>query len=316
MPVTNRGIAQLKPGTTATTTRNYFNGLPPSIAIFQTGLAVFALLVIFRYCVFRLYAWLRTPGAGNPDSTQASALLGHGGEDCLPTWTMNEKDFMQHKAEGPPVRHDGLSQGQSGRPRSTGLAIVPNWTASSGDFAPPRIMPRPPPAPPLTPPELSSFVFAFDERPHDEDSFLHQPNPDYMSSTSVSHPGSSSTPATARRRSYNKTMAMDMPSPKSSSTDSGPMDRHFPPNSFPPSSPMLPPAPPHTAPKKVDVQGEVISVVDSDGAGWTRHTRVYGGGVCLACAASGGDHGGFYGATVRPEEMRGGPFHGQPTILS
>lgn len=37
--------------------------------------------------------------------------------------------------------------------------------------------------------------------------------------------------------------------------------------------------------------------------GWKRHTRVYGGGICLACAeASGG--GGYYGARVRPEDKR------------
>ncbi|PSR85879.1 hypothetical protein BD289DRAFT_247230 [Coniella lustricola] len=33
---------------------------------------------------------------------------------------------------------------------------------------------------------------------------------------------------------------------------------------------------------------------------WKRHTRVYGGGVCLACAGRGGT----YGATVRPEDRR------------
>jgi hypothetical protein len=57
---------------------------------------------------------------------------------------------------------------------------------------------------------------------------------------------------------------------------------------------------------QIDMQGEIVSMLNSDGAGWTRHTRVYGGGVCLACAAAGREHGdgGFYGATVRPEEMR------------
>lgn len=52
---------------------------------------------------------------------------------------------------------------------------------------------------------------------------------------------------------------------------------------------------------QVDVHGQMISVTDDSGAGWKRHTRVYGGGVCLACAASGGG-GGFYGASVRPED--------------
>ena len=78
-------------------------------------------------------------------------------------------------------------------------------------------------------------------------------------------------------------------------------------NSFPTTNPFLPPAPPghegYPLPEKgVEVQGEVISVTDGYGTGWTRHTRVYGGGVCLACAASGGE-GGFYGATAfRPDD--------------
>lgn len=37
-------------------------------------------------------------------------------------------------------------------------------------------------------------------------------------------------------------------------------------------------------------------------AGWKRHTRVYGGGVCLACAEA--VDGGFYGSRVRPEDKR------------
>jgi len=52
------------------------------------------------------------------------------------------------------------------------------------------------------------------------------------------------------------------------------------------------------------VDGEVIlGRADADaGTGWTRHTRVYGGGVCLACMAAGG--GGFYGDRVPPEHKR------------
>lgn len=51
-----------------------------------------------------------------------------------------------------------------------------------------------------------------------------------------------------------------------------------------------------------DVHGDAIGVPDDSGTGWKRHTRVYDGGVCLACAAAGG--GGFYGARVRPEDKR------------
>lgn len=43
-------------------------------------------------------------------------------------------------------------------------------------------------------------------------------------------------------------------------------------------------------------------IITSTHADWKRHTRVYEGGVCLACAAA--EDGGFYGARVRPEDKR------------
>jgi hypothetical protein len=52
------------------------------------------------------------------------------------------------------------------------------------------------------------------------------------------------------------------------------------------------------------LQGEIISVMDDAGHGWKRHTRVYGGGVCLACVAAGDREGGFYGDTVPLSERR------------
>jgi hypothetical protein len=57
---------------------------------------------------------------------------------------------------------------------------------------------------------------------------------------------------------------------------------------------------------EMQLQGEIISAVDDAGHGWKRHTRVYGGGVCLACAASGKTHGGggFYGPKVPLSERR------------
>ncbi|KUI62980.1 hypothetical protein VP1G_10096 [Cytospora mali] len=106
-------------------------------------------------------------------------------------------------------------------------------------------------------------------------------------------------------------------------------------SSYPSTSPLLPPPPPtldhrfdlgdimfpgagavdggvrvvpagpihnHSEGGSVDGHGELISAFDDSAAGWKRHTRVYGGGVCLACAAAGG--GGFYGARVRPEDKR------------
>lgn len=112
----------------------------------------------------------------------------------------------------------------------------------------------------------------------------------------------------------------------------------FSPSSYPPTSPLLPPPPPsppsdqsygQTPPSappeyafvggpggpgvflaqhEIDLQGEILSVVDNVGHGWTRHTRVYGGGVCLACLAAaerhGGRQGGFYGDKVPLEDRR------------
>jgi hypothetical protein len=96
----------------------------------------------------------------------------------------------------------------------------------------------------------------------------------------------------------------------------------FSPSSYPSTSPLLPPPPPsHEFPyeyqfvggpggpgielsvEEVDLHGEIISVLDDASHGWKRHTRVYGGGVCLACAAAGGE-GGFYGDKVPMEDRR------------
>lgn len=112
-------------------------------------------------------------------------------------------------------------------------------------------------------------------------------------------------------------------------------DHALTPSSYPPTSPLLPPPPPtvdyhfdlanimfpgagavdggirvvpaeefhdHGEDGPIDARDEAVDVMDDSVAGWKRHTRVYGGGVCLACAAAGG--GGFYGARVRPEDKR------------
>ncbi|KAI8656581.1 hypothetical protein NCS56_01262500 [Fusarium sp. Ph1] len=309
MPVTSRGVVQLTPDTTlATSTRNYLNNLPPSLATLQTGLALFAVVVIARFCVVRLYLWLRqVRGAERHTSilpTSRSRILSAPHPQLLPSrpiWTMDEKDITPPTTQEDLVPGEGLGEDKSAKGKK--LVINPNWQNSA---LPMQVMSRPPPAPPLTPPELSTAVFTFDDRPRPgEDSFIHQPNPDYMSSTtSAILPPRSASPSIARRRSYNKTLPIGVPVPASQGTSDA-ADLTFSPSSYPPTSPLLPPAPPNAGAKGIDVQGEIIGVLDAEGAGWTRHTRVYGGGVCLACAASGGNHGGgFYGATVRPEEMR------------
>ncbi|KAH6986245.1 hypothetical protein BKA56DRAFT_613627 [Ilyonectria sp. MPI-CAGE-AT-0026] len=312
MPVTNRGgVVQLTPVTTSTTaTRDYFKSLPPALASVQTGLAIFALFIIARFCIARLHLWLRQfRGADRPIPTRTSILPQHHYQPQIPqpVWAMDEKDRM------PPMTAEGDANLEGFRDEKAAakkLVIDPNWTNSAfggGDSMPRPLMARPPPAPPLTPPELSTAVFTFEDRPRPgDDSFMRQPNPDYMSSTTSSVlPSSASSPAIPRRRSYNKTLPIGVPVPQTSPGSSDPADLTFSPSSYPPTSPLLPPAPPTAGPKEIDVKGEIIGVLNGGGAGWTRHTRVYGGGVCLACEASGGNHGGgFYGATVRPEEMR------------
>ena len=55
--------------------------------------------------------------------------------------------------------------------------------------------------------------------------------------------------------------------------------------------------------EEIDIHGEIVSVIYDGGHGWTRHTRVYGGGACLACLAA-GEEGGFYGDKVPLADRR------------
>ena len=197
---------------------------------------------------------------------------------------------------------------------------------------------RPVPPPPLTPPTLYTGAFTFRDRspsyavsvPAELDAdFIHQPNPDYMaSSTTAGHPHDTSqtnSSASPRRRSYTKAVPIGTPMPSGSSSSSSHQSQDaawgvsstdtFSPASYPPSSSHLPPPPPGSydeviydydghQQEEIDLQGEIISVMDDAGHGWKRHTRVYGGGVCLACIAAGERQGGFYGDTVPLSERR------------
>ncbi|KAK0652487.1 hypothetical protein B0T16DRAFT_387742 [Cercophora newfieldiana] len=196
---------------------------------------------------------------------------------------------------------------------------------------------RPPLPPPLTPPVLSTAAFPFEERrrsyavsipPELDTSFMHQPNPDYAggsTSTDLYSSSPRSATATPRRRSYTKSIPIGIPATSataSSSSETMTSADTFSPSSYPPTSPLLPPPPPgHEFPyeyefvggpggpgvlesyEEVDLHGEIISVTDDAGHGWKRHTRVYGGGVCLACAAA-GEEGGFYGDKVPLADRR------------
>ncbi|KAH6656089.1 hypothetical protein BKA67DRAFT_255015 [Truncatella angustata] len=176
---------------------------------------------------------------------------------------------------------------------------------------------RPLPPPPLTRPLVAMNRPSFEGRRSSvalsmtgdlDSSFFSQPNPDYSFSSSSSSSSSASAqpielPATPRRRSYTRILPLGPPQPVSWLEEDGSVTA-FSPSSLPSSSPTLPLAPHESFHvHNIDVKGEIISVLDDTGAGWKRHTRVYGGGVCLACMASEGE-GGFYGNSVRPEERR------------
>ncbi|ROT35477.1 hypothetical protein SODALDRAFT_67492 [Sodiomyces alkalinus F11] len=226
-----------------------------------------------------------------------------------------------------PSSADTISDNDDPRPEHESPSGGSHSAGKRPEVAAPRfIVSRPPPPPPLTPPERSNSIFTVEDAnrsragraPELDSSFFDQPNPDFMESTPVP-PEDPSTSAMrtqntsiSRRRSYTRMLPMNTASPASSprvapAENSGSL---FTPSSFPPSSPFLPGPPPaegknsREPTQQIEVQGEIISVMDDSGAGWKRHTRIYGGGVCLACAAAANDgQGGFYGSNVRPEDM-------------
>ncbi|KAI0388948.1 hypothetical protein F5Y17DRAFT_165755 [Xylariaceae sp. FL0594] len=83
----------------------------------------------------------------------------------------------------------------------------------------------------------------------------------------------------------------------------------FSPSSYPSSNHILPIAPSESfEPRDSGVTGDMVS---SDPHGnnelWGGHTRVYGGGICLACQAAkaaGGEDGGYYGENVPLDQRR------------
>ncbi|KAH7325764.1 hypothetical protein B0I35DRAFT_118251 [Stachybotrys elegans] len=296
-------------------TGDYLRGMSPSWTTLIVSLVVLAFVFFAATRTRRAYFGSQKAVLQPPTVLHDQQTKGHIFTNRPVAWTMDEKEHGDNSVAVTGVKGQHVSFKDDDPPIRKPLSIDLTWTGARNS-AHGQFMSRPPPAPPLTPPELSTAVFTFEDRPRRPDSFLQQPSSSFISSTSTSlSQSSSASPPTPRRRSYNKTLPIGIPTPQSSSvSESEPADLTFSPSSYPPTSPLLPPAPPGflvpdddaKAQREIDVQGEIISVVDGDGAGWTRHTRVYGGGVCLACAASGGDHtaGGFYGATVRPEEMR------------
>ncbi|KAM0250917.1 hypothetical protein ACHAQJ_008412 [Trichoderma viride] len=309
MPVTNRGGL---PGADY----NYLKAQPPSWESVRTGLSVFALFIIARYCVQSIYRWLRPAARRNTTTSSPtnSLLLQRQYKPHL--GPMDDEKSIQ----GVNDQQEDMRTAAAAATTTTTTTTIspmdrhPHWRSAGGASLPRPFISRLPPAPPLTPPELSTAVFTLDEQSPTSQSFIHQPNPDYMSSTSATafHTGGPDSASIPRRRSYTRTFPIGVSvshSPQAQSPEAESVDSAFSPSSYPPSVGLLPPAPPSGLDldtddhghRNVNVQGEIISVLDREGAGWSRHTRVYGGGACLACAASGG---GFYGATVTPEEMR------------
>lgn len=144
----------------------------------------------------------------------------------------------------------------------------------------------------------------------------------------MSNPSST---ATDRRHQITSISIPSAPTPRTRADYPSSDDVMFP-SSYPSASPSLPPppsttdyhfdpsavmysgpgavvdggirmVPPHNHGEGGAVDFHVHEAYDNSSASWQRHTRVYGGGVCLACAAAAGD-GGFYGARVRPEDRR------------
>ena len=339
-------------GTTTNSPKlEYFRGQPPAWTLIQGCLTVFALLVLLRALVRHIALYLskrsRSASISRPPAPPTVSKKVH--------WTSTNlnKDpdrFYTPKQEASrPEKFTGLPQSMDdqihGQRHFSGLGATnrmnfsndepsvsqgplsgsPRYKMPAGDGWHRHLMSRPPPAPPLTPPELSSTVFTLEGRPQSRDSFMHLPNPDYTSatetspissSTAASQGGTGSTNSHPRRMSYHKTVPIGVPASVSRQSSACESDLMFSSSSYPPTSPLLPPAPPsrahfgpdHDAPERgeISLHGEIVSVLDKNGAGWSRHTRVYGGAMCLACAAAGKDHGegGFYGPNVLPEEMR------------
>jgi hypothetical protein len=321
-------MARLKLDLSNLTADDYLNRQPPPTSAWsrlQLVLALVGVLVLVRLCFHRCRSWFTSSSDDATSSGPVGRLFDHRGQGGLtPGWAMDDDKHGPGAVAMPGLARPHADFKDLEIPRKASTLVDPARMASA-DVLARSFMNRPPPAPPLTPPELSTTIFNFDDRPRSRPSsrpsFIHQPNPDYSGSgsTSVSQ-GVADSQAAPKRRSYNKTLPIGIPTPQTSSTgqdSTGPGDETkvtFSPSSYPPSSPILPPAPPGSqtaehpehggSVRNIDVKGEIISVLDREGAGWTRHTRVYGGGVCLACAAAGNREGGFYGANVTPEEMR------------
>lgn len=172
---------------------------------------------------------------------------------------------------------------------------------------------------------IAAFAPLTSEQVDAQISFIHQPNPDYTSGVSLDL---NLDPDLKADQDSKTTPLLRLPQPPPPSTiliarhrtigggtsDEPVLDVASATSVSQPCPPFLPPSADAAAAvvrspgegdvtRDISVRGEIISVLDDSGAGWTRHTRVYGGGVCLACLAA-DSGGGTYGDSVPMEDRR------------
>ncbi|KAI1290604.1 hypothetical protein F5Y03DRAFT_55374 [Xylaria venustula] len=175
-----------------------------------------------------------------------------------------------------------------------------------------KLKPQPSPMP-LTPPEGSTRFSNFQNRRSSVAASTHNdfdPTLTYGMAWDIPSPESTTSIAPHVRTSsplrYTTTLSYDTAHPNSSTEpELDDASSAFAPSSFPSSSQILPIAP-HAVLHSTEygVAGDMLSATGDSGAGWQRHTRVYGGGVCLACLAAGDEEGGFYGENVPLDQRR------------
>ncbi|ETS81160.1 hypothetical protein PFICI_06162 [Pestalotiopsis fici W106-1] len=297
-----------------------------SVGVITTVLAfIFALHLIIKYkklCRSRKHivgligqkeAFAHYLGEGNWDKSRGVSNPMMAAADMSAEQHTSYTEIQPDESEIKPNGHEVIAtwnMGDTAEVSRDGHVDTPLFLRNS-------LLVRPPPSPPLTRPERSSEMDIFQDRRMSsalstagdlENDSLYHASPQNVLAASSSSSSAQATQDNAviipRRRSYTKVVPIGPPQPVSWLEEDGTVVA-FSPSSFPSSNPALPLAPHDSFHNHgIEVKGEILSALDDSGAGWRRHTRVYGGGVCLACLASSDREGGFYGDRVRPEERR------------
>ncbi|KAG5978108.1 hypothetical protein E4U55_006405 [Claviceps digitariae] len=280
----------------------------------RDGLALFAVLVIARFLLQRMRGtWIsiRRRATSSRSRFPASVGLQPPPPPPLPppafyarpdfAFAHSGRAFFHAMGRNRDTTSSGGSSHRSLHPSDDKIMLPmgSQWQSGAKDVRGQFVSRMPPAAPPLAPPNALSSSAA---SPHASnqpyaisiDRFIHQPNPDYMSSTAsaMPQPDSTATPGTMRRWSYHRTLPVGVAptTPRSFNVDvhSATAQALSAPSSSAPNSPLLPAPPPpdatdghQTQVRLMDVEGEIVSKLNQDGTGWTRHTRVYGGGGCF-----------------------------------